>query len=274
MGNAHGTHEMPAPEQPTGVAPSSARSLELRDLAEALREVTRQVDTREGDPMDRLAAAALDALPTARAVSLTVLEQGRFSTRAATDRVAEAADDLQYALGRGPCVDAALEDTTNVSNDLATDDQWGAWGPRVSADLGVPSVLAHRLVLPGEQHAIASLNVYGSQVGAFDEEARHRGVVLATHGSLLIAAVMAQDVASRLAASLQSNREVGVAMGMLMQRHGLTRDQAFDLLRLESQESSRSVAEVAESVAASGDLALIRWPLGGPRARTRVEPPA
>ena len=57
----------------------------------------------------------------------------------------ERADALQYELGHGPCVDAVLEDTANISGDVAADQRWGQWGPRVTADLGVRSVLAYRL---------------------------------------------------------------------------------------------------------------------------------
>ena len=70
-------------------------------------------------------------------------------------------------------------------------------------------------------------------------------LVLATHGSLLVSALMARDVAANLAGTLQANREVGVAMGVLMYRHRLTRDQAFDLLRLAGQQNGLSLAEVA-----------------------------
>ena len=241
---------------------AGARSDELRELADALREVTRAVDGPGGEPLDRLADAAREAIPGAEAVSVTVLQQGSFDTRAATDDVARRADALQYAVGRGPCVDAVLENTANASGDVAADTRWGDWGPQVARELGVRSVLAYRLRLEGEQEAIASLNVYATRLHAFDEQALHRGVVLATHGSLLLTAVMARDLAAGLADTLQGNREVGVAMGVLMHRHRLTRDQAFDLLRLAGQESGRPLAEIATAVADAGDITGLRSPLG------------
>lgn len=238
------------------------RSLELRDLADALDAVTRRVDDLSGEPLDRLTRATLEAIPGAEGVSLTVLSRGRFDTRASTHDLALRADSLQYELGRGPCVDAVLEDTTNLSGDVATDTRWGEWGPRVAADLGVRSVLAYRLLLEVEQSAIASLNVYSTEVDAFDEQSLHLGVVLATHGSLLLSAVIACDVAADLAGSLQTNREVGVAMGVLMHRHRLTRDQSFALLRLAGQQRGHTVAEVAATVADTDDVALLQPPTG------------
>lgn len=241
---------------------AGARSDELRQLADALSAVTRAVDVREGEPLDRLSEAALEAVPAAEAVSLTVLQQGRFETRASTHDLARRADALQYELGRGPCVDAVLENTTNLSNDVATDPQWGEWGPRVAREVGVGSVLAYRLRLEGEQEAIAGLNLYSTRVHAFDQQALHRGVVLATHGSLLMTAVMARDVAANLAESLQGNREIGVAMGVLMHRHRVSREQAFQLLRLASQETGTPLSEIATTVADAGDVSGLQAPLG------------
>lgn len=251
-----------------------ARSVELRELADALNSVTRRVDGggARDRALDRLTQATLEAIPGARAASVTVLDRGQFDTRAWTDELARAADALQYELGRGPCVDAVLEDKANISGDVSSDPRWGQWGPRVAADLGVRSVLAYRLRLEGEHRAIASLNVYATAVSAFDEHGLHLGVVLATHGSLLMSAVMARDVAENLADSLRANREVGVAMGVLMHRHRLTREQAFDLLRLASQELSMDVSEVAATVADTGDLAMLRAPLGAPRGSETANP--
>lgn len=242
--------------------PGTGRSDELRQLADALSAVTRRVDARGGEPLVRLAEGTLDAIPSAEAVSVTVLETGTFETRAATHDMAVRADALQYQLGRGPCVDAALDNSANMSGDVAADPRWGEWGPRVAEEVGVRSALAYRLRLQGEQAAIASLNVYSTRLDAFDEQDLHRGVVLATHGSLLMTAVMARDVAANLAETLQGNREIGVAMGVLMHRHRLTREQAFDLLRLASQETDTPLSEVATSVADAGDLAGLVAPLG------------
>jgi AmiR/NasT family two-component response regulator len=54
--------------------------------------------------------------------------------------------------------------------------------------------------------------------------------------------------------ALESNREIGVAMGILMQRHQLTREQAFDVLRGVSQDSNRKLSVVATEVADTGIL--------------------
>jgi AmiR/NasT family two-component response regulator len=76
--------------------------------------------------------------------------------------------------------------------------------------------------------------------------------VLATHCALLVTASLAQDKATHLLRALESNREIGVAIGVLMARHQLTRDQAFDVLRVASQRNNRKLIDIAVEVADTG----------------------
>ncbi len=54
--------------------------------------------------------------------------------------------------------------------------------------------------------------------------------------------------------ALGSNREIGMAMGVLMARRHVTRDEAFAMLRRSSQDSNRKVTEVAADVVDTGEL--------------------
>jgi hypothetical protein len=80
--------------------------------------------------------------------------------------------------------------------------------------------------------------------------------LLATHGALAVAAAYALERVGNLEVALASNREVGVAMGVLMNQHKITREQAFDLLRIASQHGHRKLVEIATEVADTGTLAL------------------
>jgi hypothetical protein len=130
-------------------------------------------------------------------------------------------------------------------------------------------VLAYRLTLLDESEAVAALNVYSDRPAAFDDRAMGTGLVLATHGSLLVTAQLARDKAANLLRAMESNREIGVAMGILMHRHRLDREQAFAVLRVASQDSNRKLAQVASEVADTGMLEIRRWPgpTGGEPAR-------
>lgn len=59
---------------------------------------------------------------------------------------------------------------------------------------------------------------------------------------------------ANLQIALQSNRRISMAVGILMSRHGLTSNQAFDRLRAVSQNAHRKLHEVADAVIYAGDL--------------------
>ena len=246
-------------------------STDLLAIAEALHAVAaRASETGSRPPLDELVHGTLEQLAAASTVSVTVLRGGRFSTAASTDEQSRRADALQYEVGSGPCVDAILDDTIYVTEDVACDQRWSLWGKRVSTELGLRSVLAYRLSLLDDSGAVAALNVYSDRLGAFDDRAVGAGLVLATHGSLLVTAQLARDKAANLLRAMESNREIGVAMGILMHRHKLDREQAFAVLRVASQDSNRKLAEVASEVADTGILEIRRWPSaagGNPGAR-------
>ncbi len=58
--------------------------------------------------------------------------------------------------------------------------------------------------------------------------------------------------------ALESNREIGVAMGILMEKERFTRAQAFDVLRVASQDSNRKLSDIAMDVASTGALQIRR----------------
>ena len=237
-------------------------SADLLTIAQALHAVAGRATGAGGrPPLEELVHATLEQVPAAGSVSVTVLRSGRFRTAASTDDLALRADALQYEIGSGPCVDAILDDNIYVTEDVARDERWARWGQRVSAELGLRSVLAYRLNLLDDSGAIAALNVYSDRVGAFDDRDLGAGLVLATHGSLLVTALLARDKAENLLKAMESNREIGVAMGILMHRHRLDREQAFAVLRVASQDSNRKLAEVASEVADTGILEIRRWPV-------------
>ena len=234
---------------------------ELLDLAEAMRDLADRATTAEGSPaLADLVNLAVERVHPARWASLTVLRGKSFRTEATSDDRATKADILQYDMGFGPCVDAVRDDSVYVSGDVGSDQRWLAWGVRVRDELGVRSVLSQRLRLSSDAGVIAGLNIYSETADAFDERARATGLVFATHGGLLMNTILANDRVRNLRRALESNRQIGVAIGVLMHEHRLTQAQAFDVLRASSQDSNRKLADVATEVADTGILAIRRWP--------------
>jgi len=67
---------------------------------------------------------------------------------------------------------------------------------------------------------------------------------------------LASQRVENLTKALQSNREIGVAMGVLMNQHQFTRQEAFDVLRVASQNSNRKLADIAVEVVDTGALTI------------------
>jgi transcriptional regulator with GAF, ATPase, and Fis domain len=217
------------------------------------RELTRP-DSRT-DALLAVIRVALARVPGTEWVSITEGRNKRFATAVTTDEAAREVDEIQYALGSGPCVDAVLNDATFRTGDLPNDGRWPEFGRRAFEAHQVTSMLSFRLYLEDDDR-IAALNLYSTNTDAFDDTAQVIGTLIATHGALAVAAAAAREQATQLRRALVTNREIGTAMGVLMATNKLTRGQAFDLLRIASQNSNRKLVDVAAEVADTGVLDL------------------
>lgn len=242
-----------------GQVVGSVPQVDLREVAHVMRSLSNEIAHDDPQsPLQRLVCVAVDRVRGTRWASVSLLRTGTFSTPAATDEAATRADQLQYEIGSGPCVDAALDDSVYVAGDVTSGGRWRTWGERVASEVGVHSVFAQRLHLLDDSQHIASLNIYSDQRAAFDDHAVGMGLVLATHAAAILRESTSRGRADHLTRALESNREIGVAMGVLMHQHRLTRDQAFDLLRVASQDSNRKLADIASEVADTGELSIRR----------------
>lgn len=236
---------------------------DLVEIAAAMRSLSHRVaeDSTPGGPLDRLVRAAAERVPGARWASVSMLGQGRFSTVASTADQAERADLLQYEIGSGPCVDAVLDDSVYLTGDVsAAESRWSEWGRRASAEVGVNSVLSQRLHLHDQDDVVAGLNIYSDAHHAFGRASLGLGLILATHGALALSQSLARNRAANLDKALHSNREIGVAMGVLMKEHRFTREESFDVLRVASQNSNRKLSDIATEVADTGTLSISTRP--------------
>jgi hypothetical protein len=82
------------------------------------------------------------------------------------------------------------------------------------------------------------------------------GRLLVEHAISLVQREQLVAKATNLHRALDSNRDIGAAMGILMARHQLTSDQAFDLLRRSSQRAHRKIVSIAADVIETGELEL------------------
>ena len=79
--------------------------------------------------------------------------------------------------------------------------------------------------------------------------------MFAAYASMALLAAARHDTANHLTRALETNREIGVAMGILMANGKLTSQQAFDQLRTASQNLNRKLHDIAADVALTGTTA-------------------
>lgn len=231
------------------------RDERLRQIAQSYAALGRQLESADAAQVfDMVAALAARQVTGASAASVTVLRNGRFETVGATDERVRRADLLQYEIGSGPCVDAILEDSLLHVRDLNHDRRWPDYA-RLGTELGWASMLSYRLdtEVTGDD-ILAGLNIYSDREQAFDDTAVEVGLLLAAHAAMAVAAHTNRRRADNLEKALHSSREIGVAVGVLMNAHRLTREQAFDVLRIASQNTNRRIADIAVEVGDTGKL--------------------
>ncbi len=225
------------------------------DLAEAFADIARRLHV-ESSPKkvhERIGQAAVHTVGGCDHAAISLVYRHRaIDTVGATDDIPHQVDAIQYEVGQGPCLNAIAEHEVFLIDDLAIDERWPRFSRRAAEETGVRSMLSFRLFL--EEDVLGALNLYSRKVQAFDEQGYAVGTVLATHAAIAMRGAQERDRGDQLEQALASNREIGMAMGLLMARGLMTEDQAFAVLRRASQHLNRKLHEVAAELIETGQL--------------------
>ena len=212
--------------------------------AEAVRQAATRKSTSE------TLAAVIDMAVTSgpgEGASITVRTGRTVESVAYSSDLILQADQLQYQLGEGPCLDAVWTDGVFVIPNLVADGRWPRWAP-AAARLGVGSSISVHLFTDA---ALGSLNLYSlrpREYGYADVEAAK---VIGAHASVVLAYARNEQ---NLWQAIDTRNLIGQAQGMLMQKYGLTAEKAFGVLRRYSQDHNRKLAAVAEQLTTTGAL--------------------
>lgn len=200
---------------------------------------------------DRVIAGALDLVPDADQASLTLRLHGSYTSLGSSSPVATEADELQYRLDEGPCVDAVEHAEWFRSGDVEHDRRWPRWGP-AAKQIGVGSVLSVRLVSQGTP--IGAMNFYAQDVGRFsDPEQLDLALIFATHAAL---ALSSARLVTDLETAVTSRHLIGMAQGILMERYRIKPDEAFAVLRRLSSIHNRKLRVLAEDIVTTREVPL------------------
>ena len=162
-------------------------------------------------------------------------------------------DEIQYETGQGPCLAALESDHVFRVDDLRTDDRWPLFAQRAGDSTEIVSMISHRLFLEDDD-TTGALNLYSREPAAFAPLDPSMLDILATHCAIALAKANEHEQKENLRLALETNRDIGVAIGVLMTRLLVTRTQAFDLLRIASQNAHRKLHHVALDVIDTGAL--------------------
>jgi hypothetical protein len=189
---------------------------------------------------------AANTVPGIDHVSISLTSHGgQIQTLAPTDRIAITLDEIQYALGEGPCLEAALHDPWVQVNDLATDPRWPAYGARAAEEFGIGSQLAFQFrALP---HARGALNLYANKPNAIDMDTRQVGAMFARLAAIALGWSRHDETLSQ---ALGSREQIGQAVGIVMERYKLDPDRAFSFLARTSQTANIKLHDVAAALIA------------------------
>lgn len=136
-------------------------------LAAIARELVHEPDMQHTlQRIVELAAANLDG--EVYASVFLVRQRRQVQTPAASDERATRADQLQYELGEGPCLDAIWQQDTLQIDDMTTEQRYPDWARRVAEQIGIRSSLSLQLFT--NEDSLGALNSYSPQLRGSDAE--------------------------------------------------------------------------------------------------------
>ncbi|MGW0231258.1 ANTAR domain-containing protein [Actinopolymorpha singaporensis] len=229
---------------------SLTQASEGERLARTFAELAQNLwaEDSEESTLALVVKAAVDCVPGATAAGITMRHaRGRVDTPVATADYIYAVDEAQYRLDEGPCVASVRSGEVQLANDLANDERWPRFGPE-ALRLGVAAMLSFRLF--ARDDTFGALNLYADRAHAFTDRSEVIGRIFASHAGVAIAATRQAD---HLREALETRATIGEALGILMERHHVTSDAAFTLLRQASQQRNVKLRDVAREVIYTGE---------------------
>lgn len=224
---------------------STTAPTELVQAFRALAEVVYVGETHEA-VHQQLCDAAVRLIEGCDHASLMVRRHDRVHTAAATDTVAKTCDELEIELGQGPCIDALDDDKPDLHfcADLRDGCEWPELAARLRGDLGVRGMAGLR-IRGDDGRKVGALNLFSSGDVPLSQASLDQAALLTAFASVAVMALERGEASRTLRQGLESNREIGKAVGLLMGTHDIGSDEAFGLLSRVSQEMNVKVAEVA-----------------------------
>jgi hypothetical protein len=170
-----------------------------------------------------------------------------------TDEVSQLIEDLQYALGEGPCVDAYQQDQVITEPDLAAPAtrRWFAFSPP-ALKAGVRAVFGFPLRIGGVR--LGALNLYRNSPGPLSADQHADALVVADVAARWVIGAQAGAPPEAIARDLEVGADfhyiVHNAAGMVSVQLEISVAEALVRLRALAFSSDRLLSDVADDVVA------------------------
>jgi transcriptional regulator with GAF, ATPase, and Fis domain len=213
------------------------------NIADAITRVARAVNAPHDleTQLQTVVEVARNSMPEIDHAGISVAHRdGRVETRAAAGDLVLELDQLQYSLGEGPCLHAIKADPVVVVEEAWRETRWPKF-MKAAVQRGLRSQLGVRLYI--DEHTRGGLNLYSTSSDTIDPETTHLAELFASHAALAMGKVR---VAETMNAALSSRSTIGMALGIVMERYGMDRDQAFSYLTRIASSSETKLRTVAE----------------------------
>ncbi|GAA5162765.1 GAF and ANTAR domain-containing protein [Amycolatopsis dongchuanensis] len=206
------------------------------------------------DTLDRIVHHAIRVVDGCEFAGILAIRGGEVESLAATDDGVVTSDRIQGELREGPCFDAArrVSEIYRLPDLAAARDRWPRYVPR-ALELGIGGMMSFLLYTDDTRENLGALDLYSSGPDAFTPRSEHTGWLLASHAAVAFAGARRQG---QLHEAITTRQDIGEAIGILMERYKITRDQAFELLKKASQDRNVKLRELARSVTETGEAPL------------------
>jgi len=191
--------------------------------------------------LDRLAAFAQRSVPSALRCSVVLIGDGAPLTHATSGPAGQAFDDLQYATGEGPGLEAARTRALVTAQDLPSDSRW----PQLAAcalEHGLHSVAS--IPLEVQRSSVGALSLFLGRPRAVDPGLLLTAMAIVGQAEVLIGEVQRRD-------GLSAGAAVDQAVGVIIAQRGCGVQEAYDVLRDTAQRLGMDRQLVAERLIAA-----------------------
>ncbi|MFF4759515.1 GAF and ANTAR domain-containing protein [Streptomyces sp. NPDC001292] len=222
--------------------------MDWREFAEQMAQLARRLLAQDSpqETLDEIVRAAVELIDGCEASGILAVRKGRAVTLAANGDMVMESDRLQGEMDEGPCFDAARrvdgDRLFRIADLTRPQPAWPRYAP-AARDLGIGSMMG--FLLYTQDQDFGALNLYSSRPGSFTADSETAGWLLASHAAVAVAGARTVD---QLEHALETRHAIGEAMGILRERHGLSEEDAFAVLRRISQHHNIKIRDVARTI--------------------------